>query len=238
MKRTLAVVDLYPSLLQPEGDRGNPLVLAHRARRYGVDASVVVVHPGDEIPAADVVCIGGSEDVDLPVAAERLRRSGDLERLVEGGAVVVGVGAGYALMARAFVGVDGRTYEGAGVLDVVMGDSGGLISGPVLTHARPDLDLPPVTGYEHHRQVASRGSAAEPWLTLEVGTGDAGVAGARQGSVVGTWVHGPVLPRNPELADLLLGWAGVAVDPSGCPEDQVARDVRERRAAEARGPGS
>lgn len=235
MKGKLVVLDLYPSLLQPEGDRGNPLVLAHRARRYGVDASVVAVHPGQPVPDADVVCLGGSEDGDLPRAAELLVRSGDLERLVAAGAVVLGVGAGYALLARQFVGLDGAPRAGAGVLDVVMRDSGGLITGPLLAHAVPDLGLPPVTGYEYHRQVASHGAAVESWLPLEVGTGDGGAGGARQGSVVGTWAHGPVLPRNPELADLLLRWAGVAVDPAGCPEDQIARDVRERRMSEARG---
>lgn len=234
MRGRLVVLDLYPSLLQPEGDRGNPVVLAHRARRYGVDASVLVVHPGRPVPDADLVCLGGSEDGDLPRAAELLEQSGDLERLVAAGAVVLGVGAGYALLARQFVGLDGAPRAGTGVLDVVMRDSGGLISGPLLTHAVPDVGLPPVTGYEYHRQVASRGPAAEPWLPLEVGMGDAGAAGARQGTVVGTWAHGPVLPRNPELADLLLGWAGVVVDPAGCPEDQIARDVRERRMSEAR----
>lgn len=234
MKGRLVVLDLYPSLLQPEGDRGNSLVLAHRARQYGLDASVVVVHPGDRVPEADVVCLGGSEDGDLPLAAELLRASGDVERLVTSGAVVLGVGAGYALLAQQFVDPDGSAHDGSGVLDVVMHDSGALISGPVLAHARPDLGLPPVTGYEYHRQVASHGSSAESWLPLEVGTGDAGVAGARQGSVVGTWAHGPVLPRNPELADLLLRWAGVAVDPAGCPEDPIARAVREQRMTEAR----
>lgn len=235
MKGRLVVLDLFPSLLQPEGDRGNPLVLAHRARRYGIDSSVLAVHPGQDVPEADVVCLGGSEDGDLTVAADLLVRSGDLERLVAAGAVVLGVGAGYALLAERFIGLDGVPREGTGVLDVVMRDAGGLISGPVLAHANPELGLPPVTGYEYHRQVASRGPAAEPWLPLEVGTGDAGAAGARQGTVVGTWAHGPVLPRNPELADLLLRWAGVAVDAAGCPEDQIARDVRERRMAEARG---
>ena len=68
----LVVLDLYPSLLQPEGDRGNPLVLAYRARRYGVEADVVTVHPGDNVPQADVVCLGGSEDADLTTAAQGL----------------------------------------------------------------------------------------------------------------------------------------------------------------------
>jgi CobQ-like glutamine amidotransferase family enzyme len=234
VKGKLVVVDLYPSLLQPEGDRGNPLVLAHRARAYGVDASVVVVHPGDDVPAADLVCLGGSEDSDLTVAAERLREAEVLPRLVDGGAVVFGVGAGYALLGHELVSVDGSRHAGTGALDVVLHEAPSLLSGPVLTRPVPDLGLPPVTGYEYHRQMATCGSAAERWLDLEVGSGDGGVAGARQGWVVGTWTHGPVLPRNPELADLLLRWAGVEVDPAGCPEDQIARDVREQRMSEAR----
>lgn len=234
MKERLVVIDLYPSLLQPEGDRGNPLVLAHRARQYGVDAEVVVVHPGDDVPNADIVCIGGSEDVDLPIAAQRLRSSGDLSRLADAGAVIFGVGAGYLLLARTFTDSTGRTHEGTGLLDVQMRDAGEFLAGAVLTEARPDLGLGPITGYEYHGRVGVLGAEAAPWLTLEVGRGDSGAAGSSQGSVVGTWIHGPVLPRNPDLADLLLRWAEVAVGPAGCPEDQIAAAVREQRMIEAR----
>lgn len=234
MTSNLVVVDLYPSLLQPEGDRGNALVLAHRARQYGRGSNVVVVHPGDATPDADIVCIGGSEDVDLPIAAERLRASGDLARCVDAGAVVFGVGAGYVLLAQTFTDAAGRVHQGAGLLDVEMRDADEFVDGPVLTVPSVDLGLGPVTGYEYHRLIAARGQQAEPFLGLEVGRGDAGAAGARQGTVVGTWMHGPVLPRNPALADLLLRWAGVAVDPAGCPEDPIAASVAARRVVEAR----
>ena len=234
MKSRLTVVDLYPSLLQPEGDRGNPLVLAHRARSYGVDAQVHVVHPGQTVPPADILCLGGSEDDDLPVAADLLRTSGVLSQRVDDGAVVLGVGAGYALLGHELVAPDGARHAGTGVLDVTMEPLDQLVSGPALAHPQPALGLGAVSGYEYHRQHARRGSAAEAWLPLQVGRGDDGVAGSRGGTVVGVWLHGPVLPRNPDLADLLLRWAGVAVDPAGCPEDAVAAAVRERRAAEAR----
>jgi lipid II isoglutaminyl synthase (glutamine-hydrolysing) len=233
VKGQLVVVDLYPSLLQPEGDRGNAVVLAHRARCFGVEATATVVHPGDPLPAADIVCLGGSEDADLAVAADRLGSS-DLAGRVADGAVVFGVGAGYALLGRGLVAPDGARHQGLGLLDVTMNDSGDLVSGPVLTLPATELGLGSVSGYEYHRQVATRGPDAEPWLPLEVGRGDDGFAGSRRQSVVGCWMHGPVLPRNPDLADLLLRWAGVAVDPAGCPEDAIAADVRTRRAAEAR----
>lgn len=237
MKDRIVVVDLYPSLLQPEGDRGNALVLAHRAQQYGVHAQVIVVHPGDDVPSADIVCIGGSADADLPIAAQRLRATGDLTRLVDLGAVVLGVGAGYVLLAHTFGDGAGGAHQGAGLLDVEMLDADAFVSGPVVTRPSPDQGLGQVTGYEYHGQVGQLGADAEPWLPLEIGRGDAGAAGASQGSVIGTWVHGPVLPRNPELADLLLRRADVAVDPAGCPEDLIAADVRGLRLAEARRSG-
>jgi CobQ-like glutamine amidotransferase family enzyme len=233
VKSRLVVIDLYPSLLQPEGDRGNALVLAHRARQYGVDAEVVVVHPGDDVPAADIVCIGGSEDVDLTIAAKRLRESGHLTRLAASGAVVFGVGAGYVLLSRSFTDTSGVRHQGAGLLDVEMHDAGELIAGPVLTESSADLGHRPLTGYEYHGRVGTLGGDAAPWLRLEVGRGDAGAAGAWREGVIGTWIHGPVLPRNPGLADHLLRWADVAIDPGGCPEDQIAAAVAERRIAEA-----
>ncbi len=233
MKGQLVVVDLYPSLLQPEGDRGNAVLLAHRARCFGVEATATVVHPGDPLPPADIVCLGGSEDADLAVAADRLRACGLVE-LVTDGAVVFGVGGGYALLGHELVAADGSRHEGLGLLDVVMSDTGALVSGPVLTLPAPELGLGQVSGYEYHRQVATRGAGVDAWLPLEIGHGDHGFAGSRHQSVVGCWMHGPVLPRNPDLADLLLRWAGVAVDPAGCPEDAIAAHVRSRRAAEAR----
>jgi CobQ-like glutamine amidotransferase family enzyme len=248
VKPSRTIVDLYPSLLQPEGDRGNPLVLAHRAQQYGVEAKVVTVEPGDHLPGdADIICLAGSDDIDLPVAAERLRADGALAAAASHGAVIFGVGAGFALLANSFFDVDGVEQEGVGLLDVEMRDTERLIAGPVVSAARPDLGLPELSGYEYHRNTAIRGDGVQPWLQLTVGIGDGprtnGVKsskpwdGAWSGRVLGTWWHGPVLPRNPELADLLLRWAGVAVDPSGCAEDGIAQRVRGRRIAEARGLG-
>lgn len=234
MKGSLVVVDLFPSLLQPEGDAGNALVLVHRAGSYGLDASLQVVHPGDRLPDADIVCLGGSEDADLGLAAERLRTVASLPSRVADGAVVFGVGAGYAVLGHELVAPDGSRHSGAGVLDATFGDSGALVAGPVVAHPHPEQGLGPVSGYEYHRQTATLGVDAEPWLRLEVGRGDGGWAGSRQGTAVGSWLHGPVLPRNPDLADLLLRWAGVAVDPAGCPEDSIAAAVRTTRLAEAR----
>lgn len=240
--RPVLVVDVYPSLLQPEGDHGNVVALAHRARRRGLAVDVLVVHPGDDLPPADVYCLGGSEDEDAGECARLLASEGRLARAVDQGAVVLGVGAGFAVLARTFVDVAGRQRPGAGLLDAQL-TAADLVSGPMVTRPSPGLGLPVLSGYEYHRGRATLGPAAVPLAALEVGVGNGAPGrsagdGAVQGRVVGTWLHGPVLPRNPALADLLLGWVvgEHRLGPPPADDDALAASVRERRVAEARRP--
>ncbi|MEO8329665.1 MAG: glutamine amidotransferase, partial [Candidatus Nanopelagicales bacterium] len=198
----LLVVDLYPSLLQPEGDHGNAVTLVSRARRRGVDASLFTAHPGDEIPAADIFVIGGSADVDLGACAERLRDTGVVNEAVDKGATLLGVGGGFCVLAHSFVDASGHAYKGTGVLDVVI-EPREWASGPVVTLPSTSLPLPAMSGYELHNARAVRGAGVEPLAPLEIGRGDGPLAaptdGAVAGHVIGTWLHGPLLPRNHEL---------------------------------------
>jgi len=256
MSERFVVVDLFPSLLQPEGDRGNAVMLAHRAHQHRLEAEVVTVHPGDEMPRADVVTLGGSMDADAAACARLLRDSGMLASAWASGAVVLGVGAGFCMLAHTFIDVSGETRNATGLLDVHM-EPCALASGPVVTYANDGLSLPPLSGYEFHALHAIRASGVPPLAEVEVGVGDRliGAAGkATDGAVgdrlVGTWLHGPVLPRNPALADMLLRWArpelaeqapghGSSEVTGGAPSvtremDQIADSIRAQRMAEAR----
>ncbi len=244
----LTVVELFPSLMQPEGDHGNAVVLAHRARARGVAVDLLVVHPGDAVPDdASLYLLGGSEDVDVPECARRLRDGGELTRAVSAGAAVLGVGAGFEVLAARFDDLDGRAHEGVGLLDVEMTRSS-WAAGSVVTEPNPTWGLPALSGYEYHVNDALLGPQASALAALEVGVGNGPGAdghhdGAVSGRVVGTWLHGPVLPRNPALADLLLGLVGVDVTPlqsgrhsgllSGL-DDRLADRVRAARIHEAR----
>jgi CobQ-like glutamine amidotransferase family enzyme len=241
--RELLVVDLYPSLLQPEGDHGNVIALVVRAQQYGIRARSVVVHPGDELPAADIYHLGGSQDLDLPACAERLRKDGALQAAVDRGATVLGVGAGLCVLARHFPDEKGDECKGVGLFDVEI-HAAALASGPVVTLPNKTLGLPALSGYEFHAGRAARGPGVTRLADLEIGTGDESpgpgrpaTEGAVSGRVVGTWLHGPLLPRNPELADLLLGWSHPDAVSSATLDDTLARSVRERRIAEARPTG-
>lgn len=248
MSGHFVVVDLFPSLLQPEGDHGNAVFLAHRARQHGLDADVVIVHPGDEMPRADVVTLGGSMDGDAAACAQALRDSGVLSSAWASGAVVLGVGAGFCMLANTFVDVSGKTCHATGLLDVHM-EPAALANGPVVTYANDALGLPPLSGYEFHELHAIRAAPVRPLAEVEVGVGDRLVGakgkatdGAVGERVLGTWLHGPLLPRNPALAEMLLRWARpeLAEDaanpaPMATREmDEVADSIRAQRMAAAR----
>lgn len=233
----LLIVDLFPSLLQPEGDHGNAVMLAHRARAYGAVASVMTIHPGQDVPAADVYLLGGSEDVDLVACANAVRTCDVMLKRAEAGAVVFGVGAGFTVLCRAFDDASGATHQGAGLLDARMAWSA-RAEGPVITYPSPALGLPALSGYEFHHGRVLRGPDAAPVAPIEMGVGDGqspASDGAVTGQVVGTWLHGPLLPRNPAMADLVLGWLCpdllTSADP---PDDALADAVRAQRLAEAR----
>jgi CobQ-like glutamine amidotransferase family enzyme len=129
---------------------------------------------------------------------------------------------------------DGSDHEGAGLLDV-RSTWGELADGPVVTRANPDLSLPAFSAWESHHGRTTLGPGATALVALEIGVGngdDPPTDGAVAGHVVGTHLHGPVLARSPELADLLLGWAvGETLAPAGT---GFAPEVNERRIAEAR----
>ena len=248
--RRLRIVELYPGAMFPQGDSGNVLALAWRARRRGVEVDVGEARLGSAVPEADIYALGGGEDEDQPVIAARLRDDGTVERRVRDGAVIFGSGAGFEILGHSFIDGDGRPAPGLGLVDARF-TLGALVDRRVVTLENASLGLPAMSGYESHRGRADLGAGVEALAGLEIGTGngstppaDGAVAAFGTGHVIGTWLHGPVLPRNPELADLVLAWALVpGLTPAdalarlvsrGPAESQFARLVRDERIAEAR----
>lgn len=210
---SLVVVVVYPDLLGTYGDGGNGVVLARRAAWRGIPVELVAAASDQPLPAGDLYCLGGGEDGPQVQAAEMLLADGGLVRAVEDGAVVLAVCAGYQIVGTTFPGVAGRAHPGVGLLDVSTVKGGRRRAvGEVL--ADPfEPGLPPLTGFENHGGVTTLGPGVHPLGRVRVGvgngTGDGGgpTEGGWAGRVVGTYLHGPVLARNPALADLLLGWA-------------------------------
>ena len=227
----LVVVNAYPDLTLPQADDGNALVLAYRARARGLDVETRTVHCGEPLPPADIYVTGGLEDEDQVELARWLDAGGELRRAVAAGAGVLAVTSGLQVLGERFALPDGSLHDGLGLLDVRTVRSRTFIEGPVVTHPNRDLGLPPLSGYESHFGLTELGPAAKPLATLEVGRGntgtDDGLDGAVAGRVLGTYLHGPVLARNPELADLLLSWAaGRELEPLPSPFAEASRAAR------------
>lgn len=236
----LGVVVVYPDLLGTYGDRGNALVLAARARARGVDVEVVEVRADAPLPrSAELYCIGGGEDAPQVEAARRLAADGGLPEALGAGATLLAVCAGMQVIGHEFPGPGGRPTPGVGLLGVrtrpARQDEPRAV-GEVL--ARPTLAAAPLvgdawlSGYENHagRTLRDPGVGALGAVVVGVGNGDGALGeGALADGIVGTYLHGPVLARNPALADALLARAlGGPLEPVDWPEVELLRDERLR----------
>ncbi|MGN6242965.1 MAG: type 1 glutamine amidotransferase [Motilibacteraceae bacterium] len=242
----LSIVLVFPGLLGTSGDRGNALVLRHRAAARGLEVELVEVEPGQPVPdSADVYVIGGGEDEAQGAACELLARDGGLPRAVGRGAPVLAVCAGFQLLGESFP-VSGDPHRaGLGLVDVrtervtQKRAVGELLLEPTLP------GLPPLTGYENHAGRTVLGADATPLGRVVAGIGNGVLDGAVHeveggsltdgvlaGSVVGTYLHGPVLARNPALADLLLERA--TGGPLAPLDDAEVEQLRRERLAAVR----
>lgn len=229
MKITIA--NLYPLLTTAQGDEGNARVLAGRAALRDLETDIVTVDAG-ALPAADIYLVGGLGNGDLNRLAVALGKGRALAERVEDGAVVLAVDGGYQILGEWFTQPDGFRREGLGILDIRT-SAGDPVRGPVVTRPNLALGLPAMSGYENHSARTELGTEAAALAQLELGTGNGGTPaadGACAGHVIGTYLHGPVLARNPEMADLLLEWAtGLMLPPV---RESYAQLVRAQRIAE------
>jgi len=230
----LRLVWVYPDLLSTYGDRGNLLVLQRRARLRGIDVDATEINADQPVPAqGDIYLLGGGEDLPQILAANRLRAEGGLASAIGLGSVVFAVCAGYQIIGHEFGGVEGEPVTGLGLLDISSGRGQRRGVGELVADVEPELGVPRLTGFENHQGVTRIGPGARPLARLSMGVGNGdGTEGAFAGKVLGTYLHGPALARNPGLADLLLSWVAgplAPIDPAE--EEWVARLRAERLAA-------
>lgn len=259
MSTELNIGLILPDVLGTYGDDGNALVLRQRARMRGMSAEIHPIHLGEPVPESlDVYTVGGGEDTAQVLAAEHLISDGGISRAVAAGRPVLAICAGLQVFGRSFTS-HGRTIEGLGLIDATTSQLaermiGEIASIPAASAVTGGAGLTePLTGFANHMGATILGADAEPLGRLTRGTGNtdshgaeaAGLSGedahrqtraegAVQGSVVATYMHGPVLARNPQLADWLLARA-MGVGLTELPEfqgelaEQLEREVASLR---------
>lgn len=207
-KGEIHLVHLYPREMSIYGDLGNTRCLASRLRWHGYTPVVHDHHPGAPWPdQVDLVLGGGGQDSgqvrvqdDLAVQADRLRQ------LAADGVPMLVICGMYQLFGEAFITVDDTRLPGLGILDVTTRGNATRMIGPVVL----DTEFGSVVGYENHSGSTLLGPGQAAFGTVRHGQGNNGTdgtEGARTGNVIGSYLHGPILPSNPELADGLLAIA-------------------------------
>jgi CobQ-like glutamine amidotransferase family enzyme len=236
---TIRVGHLYPGYLNIYADRGNIAVLARRAAWRGHELDATPLDLGDPIVPGehDLYYVGGGQDREqLLVAGNLAGKAAPLREAVAGGAAVLAVCGGYQLLGRGYRGLHGEEMPGVGLLplETVAGER--RMIGDVLIECELDPGVRrTVAGFENHAGRTVLDPGAEPFGRVIAGfgnDGESGFEGCRSGRVIGTYLHGPLLPRNPWLADWLLAQAiahGSGGDP---PELEPLPDELETRAHE------
>jgi len=204
----IVVGHLYPDYLNIYADRGNIAVLAERARVRGHELDVRPIGMGMDVPTEtiDLFYVGGGQDRDQALVVPDLAAKSDaLHEAAAGGAVVLAVCGGYQLLGRSYRDVAGVELPGIGLLPLHTVAGARRMIGDVL------LDCPwageTLAGFENHAGRTLLDEGAEPLGRVISGFGNDGASGhegCRAGRVYGTYLHGPLLPRNPWFADRLL----------------------------------
>ncbi len=223
---------VLPDVMGTYGDGGNAVVLRQRLRLRGIPAEIVEITLSDPVPAElDLYTLGGAEDYAQRLATKHLIRYPGLQKAASRGAPVLAICAAIQVLGHWYETSAGERVDGVGLLDLVTAPQrvrtiGELVSKPLIAGLSE-----PLTGFENHRGGTVLGSDAQPLGAVTKGAGNrAGDVfdGAVQGSVIATYMHGPCLARNPELADLLLARVAGELPPLDLDEVTLLRRERLR----------
>ena len=230
---------ILPDVLGTYGDNGNALVLRGRARKRGIDTEVVTIKLGEP----------GGEDTAQILAAKHLTEHRGLIEAANLGRPIFAICAGLQVLGESFR-ADGRIVDGVGLIDATTSSLGKRTIGELISTPAgiPEL-TDTLTGFENHMGATILGPDAAPLGRVIRGVGNCdahgatadgsaeadgqvGAEGVVQGSIIATYMHGPALARNPQLADLLLARAmGVelsSLEPLDIPEVEQLRKERLR----------
>ena len=200
----LEIIRIHNELLGTYGDRGNADVLKYRAALRGIKSRITDISYLEPLPkSGDIYLLGGAEDAAQLLSLTALRKGSVLARAAHKGAVVLAICAGFQILGSKYL-TDEEEIPGLALLDVTTSPGKTRLVGDLAVQT--DLFDFPLTGFENHSSVTTLGEGSKAFGSVLQGNGNgvAGLDGAISDNVFGTYLHGPVLARNPEFADLLL----------------------------------
>ena len=207
----LKICHLYPDVLNLYGDGGNIRCLTQRLKWRGMGAQVVKMPIGtrESLAGFDLVFIGGGQDFEQQVLLEDLHRGRDRELVaaVEDGMTILAICGGYQMLGAYYETHDGKRCDFVGALDLYTVGAKTRMIGNYMYRVPDSLGGFTVVGFENHSGKTRLGAKAEALGTVLAGfgnNGEDGTEGAHYKNVFGTYSHGPLLPKNPAFADLLI----------------------------------
>jgi CobQ-like glutamine amidotransferase family enzyme len=236
-ERTLRVGALYPDLLNIYADRGNLLLLERRCAWRGIGFELRGIGLGDALDpdAHDLLYIGGGQDRDQALCARDMAdtKREALHAAADRGALIFAVCGGYQLLGHGYA-MDGERLPGVSLVDLeTVREDGPRLIGNVAIELEDGTVL---AGFENHGGRTRLGPGAQPLGRVLRGHGNdgrsgfEGVRGGARGTVVGTYLHGPLLPKNAHFADWLTATA-LGVEPSALPALDDALEAEAHAAA-------
>ena len=211
MGMMIRIAHLYPDMLNLYGDRGNIIALTQRMTERGISVQTDSITMGKSFNADDydILCIGGGQDFEQDVLLDDLKKGKDIEinKAIHNGTVMLAICGGYQMLGKYYKTYDGKMLEYMGALDFY---TEGKEERMIGNHAFKTKEGIEVVGFENHSGRTYLGKGVEPLGKMIKGygnNGEDGTEGVRFKNTFGTYSHGPVLPKNPDFADLLISKA-------------------------------
>ncbi len=202
---------LYPDMLNLYGDRGNIIALTVRMKERGIDVHTDAITMGKSFNADDydILFIGGGQDFEQDVLLDDLKKGKDTEisKAIQNGTPMLAICGGYQMLGKYYKTYDGKMLEYLGALDFYTEGKEDRMIGNYAYKTKEGIE---VLGFENHSGRTYLGKGIEPLGTVIRGYGNNGedkTEGVRYKNTFGTYSHGPVLPKNPKLADMLISKA-------------------------------
>lgn len=230
--KTIRILQLYPRDMNIYGDSGNTLVLTQRTKWHGYTPELISYNPSDDFPTdIDLIIGGGGQDSGQDIIqADLLEIGNNLKQLAEAGTPMLLICGLYQLFGKFFKTGDGHIIQGIGLLDIETHAGPERLIGNITTHSKIFGDI---IGYENHSGQTFLGPNVEPLGTIIKGAGNNGqdnTEGVHYKNVLGSYLHGSLLPKNPAIADFLIEKAIVKKYGEFAPtviDDRFAKLARE-----------
>ncbi len=207
----IRIAHLYPDMLNLYGDRGNIIALTERMKARQIDVHTDAITMGKSFNADDydILFIGGGQDFEQDVLLDDLKKGKDAEinKAIHNGTVMLAICGGYQMLGKYYKTYDGKMLEYMGALDFYTEGKEERMIGNYAYKTKEGIE---VVGFENHSGRTYLGKGVEPLGKMIKGfgnNGEDGTEGVRFKNTFGTYSHGPVLPKNPDFADLLISKA-------------------------------